>query len=357
MKRIFVFVLMLITLFSVATSFASAEEDGEKGERFALLDIDSGASMGNVNYFVLRPVMEYDNREGIAVDTMFDGVIFSVNTPPVNGNDAENIISTLFKNGTCIHAAETVAGEMKEDGFLDKEFLYPIYVTVPYVGAAFGTTEEKEGFCEYYIDTLVSVFNGKNYKNIALVGIYLSVDYDADPTLRAFCVNKAGEKELVSLASTVVNSDIKGAKTFAANKKIKDQLSSNALNGYTLTLNGVPEDENTAPGDDLVSDYNALRYEKIGGADLIFKFRAYNDLYDCASAIENTVPNERAREAYDLVKEIIDCAFDEDFVPVEKPSSQSDWLYYVGAVFALLGSAGILYVVYVFIRKGKSDGK
>lgn len=358
MKRIFIFVFVFTVLFSSVITVVSAEEEAKNADRFAVIDIDSGAIGSSINYFVLRPVMEYDDIEGVAEGTMFSGIIFSVSNQPENANKAEEIITILFKDGTCISAADTVAGEMKEDGFLAEESKYPVYVTVPYMDAVFNTEEEKTGFCKYYIDTLVSVFESKEYKNVALAGVYLSTYYDAAPSLRGFCINTAKEKGLLCVASSAIGGKIDGAKVFAANKKIEDQLAmDHEGKGYTLTLSGVPDDSSADPYNSLVSDYNALKAKGIGKADLMFKFRAYNDVYDCASAIENAVPNPKARSAYELLKEITDCSFDKnDAVFDEETSWDAPWLYWGSAALAVVGTLGICYLVYALVKKGKSDG-
>lgn len=343
-------------VFSCFATVVNGEGEESVAKRFAVVNIDSGAVGSSVNYFVLRPIMEYDNKEGVAVGTMFNSVVFATDALPQSGSEAESTISLLFKDGTCIPAADTVAGEMKDDGFLGKDEKYPLYVAVPFVGYAFQNAKDKSDFCRYYIDTLVGVFNSKKYGNVCLAGVYLCSRYDTDPTLRAACIEAAKEMGLLCIISTAVGCDIEGIKVFADNKKVSNQLAMKNT-GYTLTLDGVPDDNSNAPYDDLLSDFDALKNQKIGSSDLLFKFRAYNDIYDCASAIENTVPNPNGRAAYDLIKEIIDCPFDQSsFVNKTEENTGNTWFYITGTAVALVGTAGILYLVYVLVKKGKNNG-
>jgi len=318
---------------------------------FALVEIDTGAVGSSVNYFVLRPLMEYDDEGGIAKGTMFDSLIFSLSNPPTKAEGMEAFISDLFQEGACISAADTVAGEMKEDGFLNKDGKYPIYVSVPYIE----TEADKNELCRYFVDTLSAVFHSKDYKNIALAGIYLSDAYDAAPTLRSFCIKLAKDKGLDCVVSTAIGGT-EDARFIASSPSIKNQIDMDVENkGYSLRLNGVPDDSDNKPYTGLISDYNQLRDAKIGRADMLFSFRAYNDVYDCASSIESAVPNPKARKAYELLKEIIECPFDETSVPV-KEDDKLPWHYFVFGAFAVLGTAGIIYLTIALYKKGKNNG-
>lgn len=347
MKRILVLLLAIIFMFSTPV-FAEVEENSPIS--LALVDVDTGAQGSSVNYFVLRPLMEYDNREGIAEGKMFGGIVFSLKYAPLSASAAEGFISTLLKKGTCIPAADDVAGEMKEDGFLAKDGKYPIYAAIPCVFSLFDSDAERRGFCEYYIDTLVGVFQGAELKNTELKGFYFSSDYDACPDLRSYCIAIAKEKGLSAIASSTVG-NIDDAMVFAANEKVKDQLSlKTKVNGYTLHLDGVPNDNFTAPYDKLSSQYNELVKEKAEKSNLLVSFKAFNDVYDCASAIEDTVPNENARKTYELLKGITDGSLKDTTVDKKDESNHSIIIAASCLVVAVIGA-----LAYILYRKGKKN--
>lgn len=349
MKRAVLLTIALILLLPLTATGATGADKACLS--FALVEIDTGASGSSVNYFVLRPLMEYDDEGGIAKDAMFDSLIFSLSNPPQNAEGMEAFISDLFKEGTCITAAETVAGEMKEDGFLKADAIYPIYVSVPYISAEADNSE----LYRYFVDTLTMVFADKKYKNIALTGLYFSAAYDADPILRSFCTALAKDKGLDCVASTAIGGNGE-ARFIASSASIKNQLDMDTEGkGYSLKLNGVPDDNDNTPYTKLVSDYNALRSAKIGNTDILISFRAYNDAYDCASSIENAVPNTKGRKAYELLKEIINCPFDESSVPTEG-ENKLPWHYFAFASFAVVGTAGIIHLTVSLYKKGKNNG-
>ncbi len=352
MKKALLFIIALLFLLPFAVTGAYAE--GEDVTSFALVETDTGPIGGSVNYFVLRPLMEYDDEGGIARGKMFGSLIFSLKTPPDKAERAEAFITDLFKEGACISAADTVAEEMKADGILDKDGKYPIYVSLPYPGSAFDKEADREGFCKYFIDTLYGVFSSKNYAHISLDGIYLSDAYDAAPSLRSYCIRLASDKGLDCVAATAIGG-VKDARVIASSNGVDKQLEmKDGAKGYSLHLGGVPDDKDRAPYTKLMADYNILRSAKIGHSNLLFSFRSYNDVYDCASAMENTVPNPKGRSAYELLREIINCPFDGSSAYITGDGGLQ-WHYYTGAVFAVLGTAGIIYMIAALYRKGKRD--
>ncbi len=350
MKRILVLFLAIIFMLPTV-AYAEADENKNASLRLALVEVDTGAVGSSVNYFVLRPLMEYDNREGIAEGTMFDGLVFSLKYAPANPSAAEDFIAALFKEGTCIPAADDVAGEMKADGFLAKEAKYPIYVDVTAIFAFFDNDAERKGFYEYYVDTLTGVFKSKAFENIKLKGVYFGSGYDSHPDLRSYCIAVAKEKGLESVASSLIG-NVEDATSFGANEKIKDQLAiKENVNGYTLLLDGVPDESHTSPYDKLSADYGEL-VKKDATLKLLVRFKAFNDVYDCASAIENSVPNENGRKAYELLKAIIDGSVGENSVE-EKTGNR----YGIVIAVSCLAVAMVTLLVYTLYRKGKSNDK
>lgn len=359
MKRILLIALVVFILCPVMSVHGTAQPI--TAGRFALLETDSGALGSTVNYFSLRPVMQYADTAGVATDVMFNNVVFALKSPPSSAEKAEGFITELFKQGACLNAAEAVAAEMLEGGHIKDK--YPVYVGMPYVGGIFATEQERQEFCRYFVDTVLSLYTSKGYNSIYLAGVFFGVDYDAMPDLRTFCINYAAGKELLSVVATAIGGDINADKVFAYNRSINKQpLPTTEKHGYTLTLSGVPQEGDPAPYIELEVEYNTLKSKGAAGVPLLFRFDTFNTVYDCASAMENTVPNAKARAAYDLLKQAVDNTYDK---PAAEESTANDETkgrvakgveYAVYAVLALIGTAGFVYLAYVLYKKGKNNG-
>lgn len=372
MKRLLCLILVVLILMcsSVSVAASNKAEDEFPFKRMAFLSVLSSAEGSYINHFVLRPVITYTDNSGSAKGALFDAVIFDCGITPKTPVEAENFIVSLFKEGINLSAAESVVADLKGGGYASKDYKYPIFVSLPYYYGAFETMEDRSIFCTYFIKTLCSVFDKAEFEHIYLAGISFSIDYDAVPDFRSECAKVVADAKLLSVAFTTIGGTITTDACFTANENLNRRFSlAESYTGATMRLNGVPSNDDAAPLTELEHDFSKFKASAIKSKPVVFTFNAFNDVYDCASALEETVPNKKARAAYDLISEIVEYDGHEPEAEVSEISEISDDVeenegriangaeYWIYAAVALLSVACIAYVVFVLVKKGRNNVK
>lgn len=358
MKRFFGALAALLLLLS---AFVTASADAESVRDLAVIKLGSAGEGSTVNYFVLRTVMGYCDEDGVCKGRLFDGVVFEeaqkTNTP----EKAEAFIDELTLKGGALASADQAARELRENGYLEDGELYPVYVSLPYAKSFFETEKEIEDFCVYFIDTLVFAFEFQKYEDIYLKGMYFGDGYDENEKLRSFCISFAKEKGLECVAVTAEGHPIEAEKVYASNEGFEDRFGAVEHGGVVLSFDGVPVTEDTASVKKLLE--NAIEFSEFdGSAPLLFTFEAFNNLYDCAIATAQDLPNENARLAYDCVKDCLKRDFEglrgvyKELESVDNSVSEDDLPMNVifSAVLCAVGAGAISYIL---IRKAKRNGK
>lgn len=369
MKRFvcLIIVCALLCVFSIGV-FATDDTAGDFDfGRIALLSMTSSAEGSNINYFIMRPVICHTDAAGETDGTMFDSVILDIGFVPKTPVEAESFITSLFTKGANLDAIENVVADLKDGKFVPNDYKYPVFVSMPYFYGLFKTLEERNEFCNYFVITLLSVLKMHEFKNLYIAGFCFGIEYDAVPDFRSNCVTAAKENGFKTIALTTVSgvSDVDAC--FAANENIGRKLSlGEDYNGVTLKLAGVPSDKDSTPLDNLKNDFVRFKNSSIKNKAVVFTFSAFNDLYDCAAGLDETIPNEPARDAYNFVSDIVaytgveeESSDAEESIEISNDQSDSDitdetWFWVVIAVPTV---AVISACVAVFVVKGKKNGK
>ncbi len=179
----------------------------------------------------LLPYIAYLDRAGNVVDGMFDSVAFvpcHVDYPSggrlvkTNGkvgavmSDWELYISSTFKDGYNVKALEEAAGTV--NAALGADTKIKVFLTIPYPtmqAKVFGdingdgkseytrTLAERRAVIEWYVDKVVALFNGQNFKNLELAGFYWYRESVANE-------NSDHEGELITAAKEYINEKYSG---------------------------------------------------------------------------------------------------------------------------------------------------
>lgn len=366
MKR-FLFSVVFLLLFGLVDASAFAEEVSTyTGGNLAVLQIGSAAEGSTVNYFFLRDVMAYRDIDGVYTSRMFDGIVFTemddVNTP----ERTESFISRL-ENENVFGAVDTAMGIFVEDGLCPADIRYPLYVSFPNPNGYFSSLDSTEEFCVYYIDTLCSVFSADKYEYAYLAGLYFDASYDTYPALRDFCIDLVKTKGLTSVAVTKNETELKADRVFA------EQFCEGR--GVMVEFGEVPNADNATAVDNLTELAKVLSDESYGG-DLLFVFDTFTSVYDCAAGLEEAVPNDNARRAYDDLKLLLDGKYADAFsdalsgtssaVAGNNESSSAEQVgrtvtkveTYLCAALAVFAVVALFYIAYVLIKRvGTNEGQ
>ncbi len=282
MKRFAVAVISTLLFLLVSFGAHGADATGTAVNSLAMLDIYSSSEGSMLNYFTLRPVIEYCNTEGNCKGILFDGVIFSGSKAFDDADGVMGYVDDLCVKGV-FAGAEQTGNELYENSYLAEGEKYPLYAVFPYSKSFFDTDSEVYEFCRYYVDTLVFAFESKGYERISLAGLYFGSEFAADEDLRRFCIGLCREKGLAAVCSdkTMEGCDI--------------------VLGSTVTLKGVPSDSDKAFAAQLFTDAK----EYVCGDDntsVLFTFNAYNTPYECGAGLEENPPNKTARLTYEAIR-------------------------------------------------------
>ena len=147
----------------------------------------------------IKPYFAYIDKNGKAVDTMFDSMLFlgMPQTSSADGymrqDDMKKFVATALNSTTNIGALNTVVGQMKSELGLDDDFKYPIFFSVPNIGYYTGffgqidganvpsnSLENRSKIVKWYVDYVEEQFNASGYDNLTLKGYYWfaeSIDY------------------------------------------------------------------------------------------------------------------------------------------------------------------------------------
>lgn len=366
MKRIICLAIAFLLLCSpVAFAVdAEAKETSFPYRHLAVLQLGSSAEGSSINYFLVRPVVCYTSESGVTSGTMFDAVIFASGSTPKTPVEAENFITELFFEGENLDAVNSAVDDLKSGGFVSADYKYPFFVELPYYYDVFADGDERLSFCEYFVITFSAVLKQSGLDNITFAGIAFGTEYDNVPDFRKNCATVVKGKGLLSIAfSAIGGSDYVDA-CFAASESISSRLQlAKSADGIVMRLKGVPDVYNDKALKELKNELSDFENTSFNQKPVAFEFNAFSDLYECAAALEEAVPNKTAREAYDLIAETInyDEAMDES--SIEESSEASDVSeetgrtasgieYLLYAVISLVALACFVYVVYILVKKG-----
>lgn len=368
MKRFVGLLLVIIMIFGTGLNVFAGTGGNEvfPFRRIAMLNMSSSAEGSNINYFVIRPVIGHTDESGETDGTMFDAVILDIGYVPKTPVEAENFITALFAKGANLDAAESAVGDLKDGKYVADDYKYPIFISMPYFYPLFHTTEERNEFCTYFVITFLSVLKNHDFKNIYIAGISFGIEYDAVPDFRNDCAKVVKENGLLSIALTTVSGTVNTDACFAANENIGRRLSvAEGFTGATLKLEAVPSAGDDSALTKLRSDFDKFKNSVVKASPIVFTFNAFNDLYDCAAGLEEAIPNENAREAYDFISNVIDYTGAEeessvtevtsehvDDVAVGKPITSNMWFWVV--VVVTVAAAGCL-IYYLVIKRKNND--
>lgn len=366
MKRIVCLAVALVLLCSpVAYAVdTESEETSFPYSHLAVLRLGSSAEGSIINYFVVRPVVCYTSESGVTSGTMFDAVVFATDSTPKTPVEAENFITALFSDGENLDAVNSAVGDLKSGGFVSADYKYPVFVELPYYYDVFADGDERLSFCEYFIITFSAVLKQSGLDNIAFAGISFGTEYDNVPDFRKNCASVVKEKGLLSIAFSAVGSSNYVDACFAASEGFSSrlQLAKNA-DGIVMRLNGVPDVNDDKVLMTLKNELSTFEKTAFNQMPVAFEFNAFSDLYECAAALEETVPNKNARDAYDLIAETLTCDKEKDESSLEESSEASDVSeesgrtangieYFLYAAISLVALACFVYVVYILVKKG-----
>lgn len=366
MKRIICLAIAFVLLCSCATYAVNAEAEGASFpyKHLAVLKIGSSAEGSSINYFMVRPAVCYTSDSGITSGIMFDALIFASGSIPKTPVEAENFITALFYEGENLAAVNSAVEDLKSGGFVSADYKYPFFVELPYYYDAFEDGQERLSFCEYFVVTFSAVLKKSGLDNIAFAGISFGTEYDTVPDFRKNCASVIKERGLLSIAFSAIGSSDYVDACFAASTGFSSrlQLLKNA-DGIVVRLGGVPNDDNDKALGELKSELSSFEKSAYNQKAIVFEFNAFSDLYECAAALEEAVPNKTAREVYDLIAKTVTCDGKNDESGIEESSEASDdgqesgrtasgFEYLLYAVISLVSLACLVYVVYVLVKKG-----
>lgn len=366
MKRIICLAIAFVMLCSPAVYAVDAEveEASFPYRHLAVMEIGSSAEGSSINYFLVRPVICYTSESGATSGTMFDAVVFKSGSIPKTPVEAENFITALLSKGENLGAVNSAVEDLKSGGFVGNDYKYPFFVELPYYYDVFADEQERLSFCEYFVVTFSAVLKQAGLENIAFAGISFGTEYDAVPDFRKNCASIAKEKGLLTIAFSAIGGSAYVNACFAASEGLASRLQlAKSADGMVLRLKGVPNADNDEALTELKNELSSFEKTAYNQKPVAFEFSAFSDLYECAAALEETVPNKAAREAYDLIAEALTCDTEKDESSVEESSEASEaseetgriasgieyWLY---AAISLTALACFVYVVYVLIKKG-----
>ena len=366
-KFIFAIVLSVLIIQNCFVTVSAADDDFPCDD-LAVLQLGSAAEGSTINYFFLRDIMCYRNTEGMYVSELFNGIVITemegVDTP----EEAEGFITRLDKEGV-FGAVDIAAGIFVEDGLYKSDKKYPVFIAFPNPSDYFNSVDETEGFCRYYIDTLCSVFAYDKFEYAYLAGVFFDDSYDSCHELRDFCIGLVKEKDMLTVATTCFDEAIGVDKLFASNKEDASRYNSTNSDGFVVYFDGVPSLDDPAYLIRLKEQAALLNDSK--DACLLFVFDTFSTVYDCAAALEETVPNVNGRNSYEVLRHFVNRDYNRiDSIsikyntadPVNNGAASDDLNEgrtataaerAVFAILSVLALAAFGYILYALIYRGK----
>lgn len=338
-------VLLAVILLMGGVS-VSATEDIPKN--MALLELGSAAEGSTLNYYVLRAVVQYCDAEGICNGKLFDGLVFAQPKNTDSREEVQAFMDELTQSSGVFSVVEQLVIDLKDGGFLDKSYIYPLFVAFPNVSTFALEDREKEEFCRYYADTLFYAVEIAKYKHIALAGVYFDDSYSGNRSFKNYCMSLVKEKGLLVVESTSSEKDALSDRAYSCYGSNLTQ------GGAEVYFAGVPTAEDGSVLADFLRQVYAIPQEK----PLLFTFEAFNNLYDCASALSQNEPNENGRQAYECINSILSGDYDKTRevygkFTVNTSTDENDKLPISIIVCIAICVAGLLYIVYILVKKGK----
>ncbi|MBQ9130997.1 MAG: DUF4855 domain-containing protein [Clostridia bacterium] len=143
-------------------------------------------TVGNYTQQTLKPYFAYVDKDGNASDIMFESMLFLPSG--ASGFDYStskgwnDYTDNLFGASKSINltALNGLVGSMREELKLDKDYRYPVFLSVPYLelgnqsidGIVPNTLENRLTFIRNYIDLLIKRFEDSEFANLELKGFY-----------------------------------------------------------------------------------------------------------------------------------------------------------------------------------------
>ncbi len=327
-------------------------------DAMALLELGSAAEGSTLNYYTLRVVMQYCNAEGVCVGTMFDGVVLSHPRNTDSREKADTYLSEVAGASGIFSVAEQLAAELAEGGFTDEAYVYPFFVSFPNASGFDISDAEKEEFCNYYIDSLVLAVESENYSHIALVGVYFDDSYSGNLSFKNYCMSLVKAKGLLVIEST------SGDKDALADRAYSCYGGKAVAEGAELYLSGVP----TAEDGRVLVNFLDQVYAVPQGKSVLYTFEAFNNLYDCAIALDQNEPNSNARQTYDCIKSVLKGdteatrqVYDALKKAAENKNSNSDEEKSktdIGIIIcAIIIALGLAYLIFTLFGKDRLNGR
>ncbi len=329
MRKIFVILGLMIVFLPFQLGMVITSADEINVDLIAFVEPDSGAEGSTFNYFFAAPYVQYVDKDGVCAGTMFSAIVFGTVTPPATPTEAESFIGQVVKESINASAVDSAVEGMKEAEFVSGDFRLPIYVTMPNVSGLFATESEGKEFCEYYINSLCSVFNGREYKNVYLKGMYFDKNLCDNTTYKDECEKICKEYNI-------------------------DVLRWNDLSHIELEC--VPTEDDSSVINSLKKDYrNIIASEGESQQNIALHFDAYNSLHDCAVSMSELPGNPKAREVYEYIHEMSEGSAMSDASSsdvVENQGREPNGVEYaVYAFLAALGTACGIYLIVKCLRK------
>ncbi len=354
MHRLLSVLLAFLLVFGGIT--VAAEEDIPKA--MALLELGSAAEGSTLNYYSLRVVMHYCNAEGICAGQMFEGVVIAHPKSTDSREKADAYLSEVAGASGVFSLAEQLAAELVENGFADESFVYPVFVSFPNAGGFDVSDAEKEEFCNYYIDSLVFAFESANYSRIMLAGVYFDDSYSGNISLKNYCMSLVKAKGLLVIESTSGDKDVLSDRSYSC------YGSTVAGDGAELYFGGVPATDDGSLLINFLDQVYAIPKDK----SVLYTFEAFNNLYDCAIALEQNEPNSNARQAYECINSILKGDTDATrgiYESLKAAAAAGDSAGGKGknktdigiAVCAVIIALGLVYLIFTLVGKDKLNGR
>lgn len=370
MKRFIIFLLAAFLIVFVRTPSA-AYEASEKAfdfRRIAVLDMSAASDDGAA--VDLGPAVCFKDENGGVCGAMFDALVFDAGFVPKTPVEAENFIRLLFEDTAAFAAAESAANDLRLSGKAENDRKYPIFVALPYFYGAFEDSDSRSEFCEYFVRTLIAVFNEKGFDNIYIAGISFGIEYDAVPDFRADCIKIVGGYNMLTLAFTTSSAAISCDACFTNNENFDRRLTlAESFTGPVLRFVGASSAEGGFPKafDDELAGFKA---SSVNGGAAAVSFDGYDDFCGCAYGLVDGVPGADARGVYEDMAEFIGYSGEETSAEESDASEASEDTadagkgrvakgveYWVYAAISVASVVCLAYVIAVLIKKGKKNDK
>ncbi len=353
--------LILAFAFMLGTVSVSADEEKSLPQYLALLQLGSAGEGSTLNYFVLRTVMQYCDTDGMCKGKLFDGVVFTQENKTDTAEEIMTFLDELATAGGVFKAADQAAKDLKDNGYMQNDDKYPIFVSFPCAGLFYDDLTEAKAFSEYFLQTLIYAFNKEEYANIVLSGLYFGNEYEGNASLRDHCIALADAQGLTTLFYTESSCNADADACYYGGGSFAERLENSSC-GVVFELEGVPNAESVNPLKALIECIG--RFKECKTKPVLFTFEAYNNLYDCAIALEGTEPNKNGRLTYECINSLIcgDYAFPETVrtqLSEEKASDSSvnEERRTIPPDVVIPSALGLILVglvIFMFVRKAKN---